>query len=185
MMNDLIATYEANGFNLTVDTDRLVARCDRPSKRARLGFVNEFHYRYSSFERMTEALERFIKSHLKAIESRAQRKLDMKAQKEERANAVKVGDLFVDSWGFEQTQVDLYQVVAKPSPKTVVVRPIACETVEGSEGNMSRMVRAVPNAFIGEEIKKRLDNYGGFKTYSFSSARPTTAEAKHYNSWYY
>lgn len=184
-MNDLIATYEANGLNLTVDTDRFVARCERPSPRARLGVKIEFNYRFNTAERMIQYVERFIEDRIESKKNREERKIAQKLQSVQLAGAVKVGDLFVDSWGFEQTQVDLYQVVSKPSAKTVIVRPIACETVEGSEGQMSREVRAVPNAFIGEEIKKRLDNYGGFKTSSFSSARPTTAEAKHYNSWYY
>lgn len=184
-MNELIAKYEEQNLVLVIDQERLVARCDRPAPRARLGFKMEFNYRFQSVERMMQYLENFIEDRIKAKKMREERKIEQKVRAAQLANDVKVGDLFVDSWGYEQTQVDLYQVVAKPSAKTVVVRPIACETVEGSEGMMCRDVRAVPNAFIGEEMKKRLDNYGGFKTSSFSCARPTTAEAKHYNSWYY
>jgi hypothetical protein len=184
-MNDLIAKYEEQNLNLVINQERLVARCERPSPRARLGVKIEFNYRFNTVERMTQYIERFIEDRIESKKNREERKIVQKLQSVQLADAVKVGDLFVDSWGFEQTQVDLYQVVSKPSAKTVIVRPIACETVEGSEGHDCRNVRAVPNAFIGEEMKKRLDNYGGFKTSSFSSARPTTAEAKHYNSWYY
>ena len=184
-MNDLIAKYEEQNLTLVIDQDRLVARCDRPSPRSSLGFKNEFHYRFKTVERMTEYLENFINDRLATIEYRAKAKEELKVKAAQLANNVKVGDLFVDSWGYEQTQVDIYQVVDKPSAKTVIVREIAKETVEGSEGMMCRNVRAVPNAFIGGEIKKRIDNYGGFKTSSFSSACPTTAEETHYNSWYY
>lgn len=184
-MNNLIARYEENNFVLNMDEERLVAKCDRVAPRARLGFKNEFHYRFQTAERMMEYVENFIENHVKRLQWREEEKQNRKIKAELLAAQVKVGDLFVDSWGYEQTQVDLYQVVAKPTAKTVIVREIACETVEGSEGMMCRNVRAVPNAFIGEEIKKRLDNYGGFKTSSFSCARPTTAEATHYNSWYY
>jgi hypothetical protein len=150
-----------------------------------LGYKNEFHYKFSSLERMYEYLSNFIADRLKVQEIRAKRKEKESRESRRVGGKVSVGDIFVDSWGYEQTQVDFYQVVAKPSAKTIVVREIACETVEGSEGPMYRDVRAVPNAFIGEEMKKRIDKYGGFKTSSFSCARPTTAEAKHYNSWYY
>lgn len=184
-MNDLIAKYEEQNLTLVIDQERLVARCDRPSPRARLGFKTEFNYRFQSVERMMQYVENFIEDRIKAKQIREERKIEQKVKAAQLANNVKVGDLFVDSWGYEQTQVDIYQVVDKPSAKTIIVREIAKETVEGSEGMMCRDVRAVPNAFIGGEIKKRIDNYGGFKTSSFSSARPTTAEETHYNSWYY
>ena len=184
-MNDLIAKYEEQNLTLVINKERLVARCERHAPRARLGVKIEFNYRFQSAARMMQYVEEFIEDRIKAKKLREERKIEEKLQSVQLSQAVKVGDLFVDSWGYEQTQVDLYQVVAKPSAKTVVVRPIACETVEGSEGHMSREVRAVPNAFIGGEMTKRIDNYGGFKTSSFSCARPTTAEAKHYNSWYY
>lgn len=185
MKNEMIALFAKHDLVLTIDEERLVAKCDRPAPRSILGFKNEYHIRYRTIERMYEAQQEFIDNRLATIEYRAKEKEERKVKAAELAANVKVGDLFVDSWGYEQTQVDLYQVVAKPTAKTVIVREIACETVEGSEGMMCRNVRAVPNAFIGEETKKRLDNYGGFKTSSFSSARPTTAEASHYNSWYY
>lgn len=184
-MNDLIARYEEQGLTLTMNEETMIALCQRPAPRARLGVKNEFHVRYRSVERMFEACAEFIDNRIAVKKYREEQKVAQKIKAAQLAAAVKVGDIFVDSWGYEQTQVDLYQVVAKPTAKTVIVREIACATVEGSEGRDCRNVRAVPNAFVGEEIKKRLDNYGGFKTYSHSCARPTTAEATHYNSWYY
>jgi len=184
-MNDLIARYEEQGLTLTMNEETMIARCQRPAPRARLGVKNEFHVRYRSVERMFEACVEFIDNRIAVKKYREEQKVAQKIKAAQLAADTKVGDIFVDSWGYEQTQVDLYQVVAKPTAKTVIVREIACETVEGSEGYDCRNVRAVPNAFVGEEIKKRLDNYGGFKTRSHSCARPTTAEATHYNSWYY
>lgn len=184
-MNALVEQFEKYGFILEVSEERLVARCDRVAPRARLGYKNEFRYKFSSVERMYEYVSNFIAKELEYRERVAAEKQARKDRAKELAANVKVGDIFVDSWGYEQTNLDFYQVVAKPSAKTVIVREIACETVEGSEGQMCRDVRAVPNAFIGKEMKKRIDNYGGFKTSSFSCARPTSADRKHYNSWYY
>lgn len=185
-MKDLIARYEENNFVLNIDEERLVAKCDRVAPRARLGFKNEFHYRFQTAERMMEYVENFIEKHVNYLQRREEEKQQRKIKAQLLAAQVNVGDIFVDSWGWEQTNVDFYQVVAKPSAKTVIVREIASERVEGSEMShgMACDVRAVPNAFIGEEQKKRIDNYGGFKTRSFSCARPTTADTKHYNSWY-
>ena len=185
MKNEMIDLFAKNDLVLTIDVIKKIAKCVRPAPRARFGFKPVYHTRYNTVERMYEAAQQFIDNRIADQASEVIRKAAKKVKAAELAENVKVGDLFVDSWGYEQTQVDLYQVVAKPTAKTVIVREIACETVEGSEGYDCRYVRAVPNNFIGEETKKRLDNYGGFKTYSHSSARPTTAEAKHYNSWYY
>ena len=41
-MNDLIAKYAAHGLELEIDEARVVAKCVRPSKRARLGYKVEF-----------------------------------------------------------------------------------------------------------------------------------------------
>lgn len=47
------------------------------------------------------------------------------------ADGVRVGDIFYVSWGYEQTNVDFYQVVALKGKKTAVVREIAGEYVGG------------------------------------------------------
>lgn len=47
------------------------------------------------------------------------------------ADGVRVGDIFCVSWGYEQTNVNFYQVVALKGKKTAVVREIAGECVGG------------------------------------------------------
>ena len=183
-MNELIAKYAEFGLNLEMNPERLVAQCSKPAPRSRLGVKYLFNYRFRSVERMNEYVAEFIANHAAAIAANEARKAARKSAGAEMAGKVAVGDIFVSSWGWEQTNVDFYQVVEKPSASTVIVREIAAATVEGSEGYMSRNVRAVPNAFRSAPIKKRIDNYGGFKLSSFQIARPTTADAVHYNSWY-
>lgn len=184
-MNDLIAMYEEQGLTLVLDEERNIARCERPAPRSRLGFKNEFHTRYQSVERMVLVCTQFIENRIANQKAKEERKVAQKIQKAALAASVKVGDLFVDSWGYEQTNVDAYQVVAKPSANTVIVREIGYATVKDSEGYDCEYVRLVPNSFKGEEMTKRLNNYGGFKTCSHSSASKTTADATHYRSWYY
>lgn len=65
-----------------------------------------------------------------------------KAQK----HPITVGAIFVNSWGYEQTNVDAYQVVSV-TPATVKVRRIGLEQVPGSDGFMSNRVRPVPGLF--------------------------------------
>lgn len=186
MKEMMIENFAAQGLQLEIDVERNVAKCVRFSKRAKFGYKIEFNYRFGSAERMYEYCAKYIKDKLAAEERRVQRALEKKERAAAAAAKLEVGAIFVDSWGYEQTNIDFYEVVAKPSAKTVIVREIACRTEEGSEMShgMADNVFPVRGAFIGPEMKKRIDSYGGFKTSSFSSARPADEGRSYYRSWY-
>ena len=78
-------------------------------------------------------------------EEKVQRKLkkreDAKKQKEE----YKVGAIFVNSWGYDQTQVDAYQIIEVSGSK-ITFKPIATEHIEETSW-ASANVKPVPNAF--------------------------------------
>ena len=60
---------------------------------------------------------------------------------------IQVGDIFRMSWGYDQTNVDYFQVV-RLTPKGVVVREIEHEEVPGTnKGGMSCMVRPLKDRF--------------------------------------
>lgn len=181
----LIEKFETEGLELTLDVAGTTARCVRPSKRSRLGYVRVFHTYFRSVDRMFE----FCDKHLADLEAKRIYKAKRAAEKKERIemarNSVIVDDIFVCSWGYEQTQVDAYQVVEKIGNATVVLRPIACRTVEGSEGRDCQNVVPVYNAFTSEEtITKRIGEYG-ITMNSYSSAYQWDGKREFYNSWYY
>jgi hypothetical protein len=70
--------------------------------------------------------------------------------KPESAQEVTVGTVFVNSWGWEQTNVDYYEVVAVRG-KMVDLRPIASEEVAGSQGFMCATVKPVRGAFLDSQ----------------------------------
>ena len=182
----LVEKYETEGLELTLDVAGTTARCVRPSKRSRLGYVNVFHYYFRSTERMFE----FCDKHLVDLEAKREYKAKRAVEKKERIemarNSVIVDDIFVSSWGYEQTNVDAFQVVEKIGNASVVLRPIACRAVEGTEisHGMAQNVVPVHNAFIGEEtITKRITEYG-IKINSYSSAFQWDGKREFYNSWY-
>ena len=185
-MNDLIEKFAAEGLELTLDIAGTTARCVRPSKRSRLGYVSVFHFYFRSTERMFE----FCEKHLVDLEAKREFKAKRAAEKKERVamarNSVIVDDIFVSSWGYEQTNVDAFQVVEKKGNASVVLRPIACRAVEGSEVSHGMAQNVVPvfNAFIGEEtITKRINEYG-IKINSYSTAFQWDGKREFYNSWY-
>lgn len=63
------------------------------------------------------------------------------------ADKVQVGTIFYTSWGYNQTNVDFYEVVEKPSKMKVVVRRIAAVEEEGSH----ERVLAEPGKFLDPE----------------------------------
>ena len=181
-MNDLIAKFEDQGLQLTIDAERLVAMCVRESKRARLGYKIEFNYRFSSEERMVQYCENHIKDLLEVAKIKAERKAKRAADRKAAVETVAVGDIFVASWGWEQTNIDAYQVVAKKGA-TVELREIGLRTVEGSESFMSDRVVPVKDAFIGESFKKRITGRG-INIDDVRYASPAEEGKDFYRSWY-
>ena len=57
--------------------------------------------------------------------------LASKAQPTQNAAGVHVGDLFYASWGYEQTNIDYFQVVALKGAHTAQLRKICCEYIGG------------------------------------------------------
>ncbi len=69
---------------------------------------------------------------------------------------VQVGSIFCWSWGWEQTNLDFFQVIEKKA-KSVIVREIAQETVEGStySHGMADNRVAVKDAFLKDSKPQR------------------------------
>lgn len=111
---------------------------------------------------------------------------------------VEIGDIFEGSWGYDQTNVDFYEVVGfTPSGKSVRLRPIRKVTVPGSEGFMSRRVTPALGEFCGEEftklILKSARRYGDGSPFYIKMAsydfpdhikRADAATLGFYESWY-
>jgi len=69
---------------------------------------------------------------------------------------VKVGDIFVNSWGYDQTNIDYFQVTRKTN-KTIYIREISSEVKE--TGFMCGDSTAKKDCFKGEEIRKTAYEY--------------------------
>lgn len=101
------------------------------------------------------------------------------ATRKERAQPhnVKLGDIFSTSWGWDQTQVEFYQVVELKGKATVVVRELKAHVAAGSEttGDSNR-VYAVKDDFstVGTS-KHRINMQGNYPT--FTAAYNATASA--------
>jgi len=71
---------------------------------------------------------------------------------------VKVGDVIVNTWGYEQTNVDYYQVTRK-TKKQVYVKAISSDIKEDQQLMMQGKSYPVLNSFVGEELRKEPYEY--------------------------
>ena len=142
---------------------------------------HEFYYSFKTVEARDNFLDKWVKD-------REQSEQEIKRIKQERKelkskpHTMKVGDIMYSSWGYDQTNVDFYQVVgvAKNTVKLTEIQ----SSIRDS-GYMSGYVKPVKDAFVSDEvISKRLDghNYGSLS--SFQCLSPYKDGEELYCSWY-
>ena len=142
------------------------------------------YYRFSSVEKQMDHVQGVIESEVKYMEA----KRATAAKKKAAVCPYKVGDILTGSWGYDQTNVDTYQVV-NVKGKSVVLKAICQEIVKDSEGHMSCQVMPVKNAFLenSEEITKRPQTYNGENWYvklHYSCHLSLWDGSSMYKSWY-
>jgi hypothetical protein len=119
----------------------------------------------------------------KTIERRKEFLASKQRERDEKANfqhGLKVGDILYCSWGYDQTNIDFYQITEERG-KMVVIREIAAKVVEGSGGPSERVVPE-PNQFVGDPMLKRPTGSGshiGVKVHSFAHAHPWDGKPLH------
>ena len=85
-------------------------------------------------------------------------------------HTLKVGDVLRSSWGYDQTNIDYYEVTALIGEHIIKARPIATESVE-TEWLQGKCV-PVPNNFTGPAKRYRPTEGNAVKVRSFAWAHP-------------
>lgn len=99
---------------------------------------------------------------------------------------VNKGDIFYNSWGWEQTNIDFYEVVSvTKSGKTATLRKLASNDVEDEGGFMTGKTTAIAGEYRGEAFKKRVNDYDGraYMSMDYGSLTPWDGEPKRYSSY--
>jgi len=184
-ISEIIEAYSTlgkNGHKITIDKEPFIARCDRISPRANFGIKKVFAYRFKNELNMLNYVINFYNDKIKEEADEIQRKAKIKAQDAIDKELVKTGDIFCYSWGWDQTNVDFFQVISKKGKASLVVRPINFRTVEECSWG-SDYVQAVANDFCGEEQTVRLKG-ANFKRNCGSARLMKDPTEKKYRSWY-
>lgn len=75
------------------------------------------------------------------------------------ALSLAVGTILVSEWGWEQTNVDFYQVV-RVTPRTIVIRGIQFRVAEDLPYFAQDKVTAMRDAFDTDEFRRKVDKNG-------------------------
>lgn len=192
MNTQKIENYKEYQFEWKQFGTKPMVLCKKITNRSKYGYKIEFNYYFSNEERAIEYVNEFINK-IEILEKRKQEsKIKKKAAQEEglKSELVKPGTIFYQSWGYEQTNINFYQVIAIKG-RTAIFREIASEEVPGSmySHGMACQVRPVKDSFKGDEFKKLIvfaefGVYVNFNSYSNLSIYENGKDGI-YKSWYY
>jgi len=163
---ELIAKDERFNFEVWgIESPSIIAKCFAGKA------VNPtWHYRFKDIDKRNAHIEETLKNLMERQDRKQKRQAEKKA-----ANAshdVKAGDIFRCSWGYDQTNIDFYQVLSVAG-QMATIQEIAQEAEE--TGFMSGECVPCPDNFIGEAKRVKIqkwdmDSEPYFKAYSFANA---------------
>jgi hypothetical protein len=147
------------------------------------------NYRFPSEARREAWIAEQVGSYLGSQRRLAERKAQRAGRTVTNAESVNVGDIFDYSWGYDQTNVEFFQVVAK-SGRKVTVRELTQSQVAGSQGFMSATVLPVKDRFLEGNYAKTLtklvrwtDDGRAYLSFEFGWC-DKWAGTPAYSSWY-
>lgn len=108
----------------------------------------DWHFRFGTAERRAEHIERYFTGRRSSAARKMQAREQERAQRA-RPHGIEIGHVFVSSWGYEQTNVDFYQVTALNGRSMLTARKIASIDA-GQTGSMAGKCVPAADQFIGE-----------------------------------
>ena len=86
---------------------------------------------------------------------------------------LQVGDILKSSWGYDQTNIDYYEVTRLAGKTMVEFRPIKSRLIRESDDGRQEVVAPQPSHFRGGAIRRKVqvgDGYVGVDINSYSCA---------------
>lgn len=134
------------------------------------------HYIYKDYADFEKALDLQVESVKYALAQKAKRMQERKDYKHDYV----VGDILYSSWGYDQTNVNFYQVIAVVG-KQVTLREVASKTVRSDRS--AEYVAAMPDRFVGPPIKKMVQQGGMVNIDSSQRAYKWDGKPKYETAW--
>lgn len=137
----------------------------------------DFHYRFSTAERRAE----YIAQYLDGRRQRAERISTYRREKAQ-PHSLKVGDLLSSSWGYDQTNIEFYEVTRVIGAHTVEIREVAQERTQ--TGFMQGDCSPVRGRYLSPPTRHRASADGSVKVRDFGVwARPWDGRREHWTAY--
>lgn len=146
----VVYLYGGNGLKL--GAMGFYGKADKPS----------FHYTFRDEARRAAYVAQWFAN----MEECAKRKADRQAERKSWRHDVKVGDIFRSSWGYDQTNIDYYQIVELIGNHYAMAREIGAQSQD--TGWLQGDCVPAPNQWAteadydSEESKKHREEHGSF-----------------------
>jgi len=162
------------------------AYIDKRKRMYALAFIGKaqkptWHFRFNSAERMAAKVKETIDNRRKTLDYNAARKAE-KTAKLAKPHALMVGTVLRNSWGYDQTNIDFFEVVELRGKRSVIIREIGQDRTETAwaQGTCT----PVRGSFIGEPMLKRVDENNAIKIHSWGSwAYPWEGNVSHWTAY--
>lgn len=109
----------------------------------------DFRFRFNDEDKR----DQYITAYLRDLAAAAARRDERAAQRAAFVPNLKAGNILYTNWGWEQTNVEFYQVI-EAKGKMVTIRQI--ESALEQSGFMSGKVLPRPDTFCGDALKRRV-----------------------------
>ena len=135
----------------------------------------DFNFRFGNKARRDEYVKDYVDGLKKALDA----KLEREGRKKNFKHSLVVGSILYSSWGYDQTNIDFYQVVEVVGKKSVKIRQIGSSIDHAEQG--ADYVVAIRNGFLNdsEPKLKRVGQGNVISLNSYSSAYPYDGEPKY------
>lgn len=135
-----------------------------------------WNYRFINKKDMESRIKTFFAGCEQYQEYKAERKAKQ-VEERQQPHGYQVGDIFYTSWGYDQTNVEFFQVVEVSGSHTIKLREICASYEESSRKS------AIKDHFFGSEVlTRRVVGTHGIKISKSQRAYPWDGKPKHYSN---
>jgi|TARA_E500000318_G_C3448181_1_gene167752 hypothetical protein len=135
------------------------------------------YYGFRTAEQRDNYVQEYFKKIAFQYESKKAWAKKQKAEAENNQKNYKVGDILVSCWGYDQTNVDYYQIVDR-TKCMAILQPIGSEYVDTHCSGSYHSSMPKKDYFIGAPMKKKVGPYG-VSISSFQNASLWDGHAKY------
>ena len=124
-----------------------------------------FHVRYRNEAERDKDIAEYAEARRTALRFKEKKQQERREYKHD----YEVGAILYSSWGYEQTNIDFYEVTKILGPQMVEIREIGKDFV-GDQGGPQDKVMPDKGNFIGPPMRKRVSVGGSIRLTSYASA---------------